>query len=134
MLLNKSLHSSSIPKEFIDKEEIINNIFSSCVEPLLKYINHPALLHEWKVNIDAVAYKKKLMLTSINLLIKKKYNHHDSDLYWSTSIKDTIQWFPFLTIMEYTENIIKPNKGLITSLLSFFSVFQLCLFYDKDKV
>ena len=42
--LNKSLHSSYIQKEFNEKEEMINNIFSSCVEPLLKYINHPALL------------------------------------------------------------------------------------------
>ena len=48
---------------------------------------------------------------------KKKFNRHDSDLYWQKSVKDTINWFPFLTIMEHTANITKKNKGLISSLL-----------------
>ena len=29
------------------------NIFSANVEPLLKDINHPVLLQEWKLNLDA---------------------------------------------------------------------------------
>ena len=61
--------------------------------------------------IDAKVYKHST---------KKEIDRHDSDLYWPTSIKDTIQWFPFLTIMEHTENILKPNKGLIPSLLKVF--------------
>ena len=36
---------------------MIINIFSEYVEPLLKDINHPALLQEWKLNIDAAAYE-----------------------------------------------------------------------------
>ena len=44
---------------------------------------------------------------------KKEIDRHDSNLYWSTSIKDKIQWFTFLTIIEHTENILKLNKGLI---------------------
>ena len=32
-------------------------IFSEYVEHLLKYINHTALLQEWKLNIDAADYK-----------------------------------------------------------------------------
>ena len=59
---------------------------------------------------------------------------HNSELYWPTLIKDTIQWFPFLTIMEHTANILKPNKGLIPSLLEAFSMFELRLFDDKYKV
>ena len=62
---------------------------------------------------------------------KKEIYRHDSDLYWPTSIKDTIQWFPFLTIIEHTANIINPNKGIIPSLLKVFPMFQLRLFYDK---
>ena len=54
---------------------------------------------------------------------KKEIYCHDSNLYRPTSIQYTIQWFTFITIMEHTENIIKPNKGLITSLLRIF----LCL-------
>ena len=38
---------------------------------------------------------------------KRKFNYHDSDDYCPTSIKDTIQWFPFLTIMEHTANIME---------------------------
>ena len=30
------------------------------VVPLLKDINHPALLQEWKLNIDAAAYEKNI--------------------------------------------------------------------------
>ena len=48
---------------------------------------------------------------------KKEIYYHDSDLYWPTTIKDQIQWFPFITIMEHTENIMNPNKGIIPSIL-----------------
>ena len=58
LLLNKKLHSSYIQREFNEKEEIINIIFSSYVEPLLKEINHPIFLQERKLNLDASAYKK----------------------------------------------------------------------------
>ena len=55
-------------------------------------------------------------------------------MYWPTSIKDTIQWFPFINIMEHTVNITNPNKGLITLLLEVFSMSELSLIDDGDKV
>ena len=60
LLLNKSLHSSYIKKSFNDKEVIIINKFILYVLPLLKDINHPALLQEWKLNLDAAAYEKHI--------------------------------------------------------------------------
>ena len=39
---------------------MIINIFSAYVVPLLKYINHPAFLQEWKLNLDAAAYEKNI--------------------------------------------------------------------------
>ena len=42
--VNKNLHSSYIQTELNDKKEMILNIFSAYVAPLLKDINHPALL------------------------------------------------------------------------------------------
>ena len=36
------------------------NIFSAYVEPLLKYINRPALLQECKLNLDDVAYERNI--------------------------------------------------------------------------
>ena len=53
-------------------------------------------------------------------------------MYWPTSIKDTIKWFPFLTITENTANILNPNKGLIPSLLNVFPMIWLFLFDDKE--
>ena len=60
LVVNKSFHSSYIQTELNDKKETIINIFSEYVEPLLKYINHPALLQEWKLNLDATYYEKYL--------------------------------------------------------------------------
>ena len=73
------------------------------------------------------------MLTCIKLL-KKKLNRHDSDSYWPTSIKDTINWFPFLTIMEHTANITKTNRGLILSLFKVFAMFEFRLMGDKEHL
>ena len=58
---------------------------------------------------------------------------HDSNLYWTTSIKDTIKRFPFLAIMEHTANILKPNKGLIPSLLNIFAGFEFFFIDYRDK-
>ena len=44
---------------------------------------------------------------------KKKFNRVDSDDHWTTSIKKSSQWFPFLTIMEHTAYKTKENNGLI---------------------
>ena len=55
-------------------------------------------------------------------------------MYWPTTIKDTIQWFPFLANMEHTANILKPNKGLVSSLFKVFALFELRLIDDRDKV
>ena len=48
---------------------------------------------------------------------KNKFNIVDSNKHWPKSIKNNIQWFPFLTIMEHTANKMQKNKGLISSLL-----------------
>ena len=39
---------------------MIINIFSAYVELLLKDINHPALLQEWKLNLDAAEYQNNI--------------------------------------------------------------------------
>ena len=35
----------------------------------------------------------------------------ESDEHWPTSIKEKIQWFPFLTIMEHTANKMEKILG-----------------------
>ena len=39
---------------------MIINIFGAYVVPLLKYINNPASIQEWKLNIDAAGYEKNI--------------------------------------------------------------------------
>ena len=58
---------------------------------------------------------------------KNKFNRVDSDEHWPKPIKDKIQWFPFLTIMEHTENKAKENNGPISSLLKMFAMFKIRL-------
>ena len=56
LVVNKSFHSSNIQTELNDKKENIIDIFSAYFVPLLKDINHTALLQEWKLNIYAAAH------------------------------------------------------------------------------
>ena len=58
LVLQYNLYSSYNKTKYIGEDEIIHNIFSTNVEPLLNYIKHPSLLQEWKLNIRALAYEK----------------------------------------------------------------------------
>ena len=60
LLLHKSLNNSYIQTEYNDKEEILNNTIITYVEPVLNYINCYTLIQEWKINLDAAAYEKKI--------------------------------------------------------------------------
>ena len=60
LAVNKILHYSYIQTEFNNKKEMIINIFSAYVVPLLKYINHPELLQEWKLNLDAAQQERNI--------------------------------------------------------------------------
>ena len=60
MVVDKNLHSSYFQTEFNDKKEMIINIFSAYFVPLMKHINHPALLQEWKLNLDDKAYENNI--------------------------------------------------------------------------
>ena len=126
LLVNTSFHSSSFQNKFnVRKEEIIN-IFSAYVEPLIKVINHPSLLQEWKRNPDAADYERNKNANHYKPS-EKQINRIDSYDYWPTSIKETIQWFPFLTVTEHTVNIMETNNGIISSLLNVFP----CVSYVK---
>ena len=60
LAVDKKFHSSYIQGEINGKKYMIINIFSAYSEPLLKDINHPAFLQEWKLNIDAAEYKNNI--------------------------------------------------------------------------
>ena len=76
--------------------------------------------------------KETLMLTYINLL--KKINSIVIIVTsWPTTIKYTVQWFCFLTILEHTAKIMDTNNGLISSLLKVFAMFELRLNHGEEK-
>ena len=110
LLVNKNSHCYYTNKEFNDKKEETINIFSAYLTPQIKEIHHPALLQEWKINLDAAEYEKISRLTFINPLKKKKIHRFDSDEHWPTSIKETIKWFTFPNIMEHSAQKTK-KKG-----------------------
>ena len=81
----------------------MDRLFSTYITPQIKEIYHPAIIQEWKLNIDAAEYEKKMTLThvpSTKIIINRK----DEFKHWPELIKSTMQWFPFLEIMEYTGN------------------------------
>ena len=42
---------------------------------------------------------------------KKKFNRVDNHKHWPEPIKETIQWFPYLTIMEHTAKKYNRIRG-----------------------
>ena len=62
----------SIQIEFNDKKKTIIKIFSAYFVPLLKDINHPAFLQEWKLNLDAAAYERNIDANMSKLSLKNK--------------------------------------------------------------
>ena len=57
----------------------------------------------------------------------KIINRIDEFEHWPASIKSTLQWFPFLEIMEYTGNEMQDDTHLTSSLLKMFSLFEIRL-------
>ena len=60
------------------------------------------MLQERKLNLDAAEYEKHILANMHKPSEKWKIHRVDSVEHWPTSIKETIQWFPFLIIMEHT--------------------------------
>ena len=43
----------------------MSRLFSTYVTPQIKEINHPEIIQEWKLNIDAAEYEKNMSKTNI---------------------------------------------------------------------
>ena len=102
LLVNSNYHSSYTNQELNDKKEKMNTIFSTCVTPQIKEINHPSLLQERKLNLDAAEYGKNMKANIYKPYERKKFNRVGNHKHWPASIKNKMQWFPFLTITEHT--------------------------------
>ena len=64
---------------------------------------------------------------------KNKINRFDNHKHCPVSVKETIQWFPFLTIMKHTANKMEKNR-LVSSWLKVFDMFEIRLSYKDEKL
>ena len=67
----------------------MSRLFSKCVTPQIKEIYHPAIIQEWKLNIDAGEYKKNMARSHLPSH-KKKINCIDYFGHWPASIKSIL--------------------------------------------
>ena len=44
----------------------MDRLFSTYVTPQIKEICHPAIIQEWKLNIDAAEYEKNMTLSHVS--------------------------------------------------------------------
>ena len=72
----------------------------------MENLDCPALIEEWKQNLDATDYGNSLY-KDVNLSsIERKIYRNDKTEYWPTSINQSLDWLPFFDIMEFTEDRI----------------------------
>ena len=64
----------------------------------------------------------------------KQINRIDEFEHWPESIKSTLQWFPFIEMMEYTGNDMQDDTHLTASLLKMFSLFEIRLSRGDDNL
>ena len=132
--IQSNSHTAYKHNFYHDKKEIIDELFCQHIEPLLKDINHPALIQEQKQNLDAAAYEI-ILNEEVKILSKsKEIDNHDSQSYRPTSIIEEIQWFPFLTIMEHTADNIENYITLLPLLLKLFTIFNMRMWYDNENL
>ena len=89
------------------------------------------MLQKCRLNIDAAEYEQNIDDNLYKTSEKENLHRVDSGDYWPKLIKEIIQWFPFLTVMEHTANITEKNNELISSLLKVFAMFEILLSYKK---
>ena len=71
------------------------------------------MIQERILDIDAAEYERNIDANLYKPSEKKNFNRVDSGDYWPASIRETIQWFPFITIMEHTVNITEKRANII---------------------
>ena len=59
LYIGTQYHSLYSTDNYSDQTEKMDRLFKTYITPHLKEIYHPAILQEWKLNIDAAEYEKK---------------------------------------------------------------------------
>ena len=58
LYIGRDDHSSFSTDNYNDHKEALDRLFSTYITPQIKEIYHPAIIQEWKLNIDASEYEK----------------------------------------------------------------------------
>ena len=77
LYIGTQYHSLYSTENYNDQTEEMDRLFRTYITPQMKEIYHPAILQEWKLNIDAAEYKKNMTLTHLPSL-KKRINCIDN--------------------------------------------------------
>ena len=65
--------------------------------------------------------------------MKKKIDCNYKTEYWPKSIMESLNWLPFLDIMEFTAYKIKNDKNIFPSLLKFLQCLRLNIVGNNKK-
>ena len=98
----------------------------------MEYLDHPALIEEWKQKIYVTAYENNLNQDVKIPSIKKTCYRNNKPEYWPTIIKESLNWLPFIYIMEFALDRIDNDK-LLPSLLKLFSMFNINFWYSPGE-
>ena len=65
LYIGKNYHSLYLTENYNGQTKAMDRLFSSYITPQIKEIYYPAIIHEWKLNIDAAEYEKNMTLTHL---------------------------------------------------------------------
>ena len=74
------------------------------------------MLREWKLNPDAAEYKRNIDANLYKTFEKKKFNCHNSEKYWPTSITEKLVvyfYYHYITYCNYYEDKYWANSFII---------------------
>ena len=129
--IQKNMHLLYQQDFYKDKQKEIYKLFIEKLVPIMDYLYQPALIEEWKQNIDAADYEKNQNQYVKLPSIKKKNDCNYKTEYWPTSINESLHWFPFIYIMDFTAERIEYDKKLLPSLLKIISMFKIKCWYSQ---
>ena len=70
LYIGKNYHSLYSTENYNDQTKAMGRLFSTYITPQIKEIYHPAIIQEWKLNIDSAEYEKNMSLTHLPSLKK----------------------------------------------------------------
>ena len=82
---------------------------------------------------DAAAYEKYIYKDEKLPSIKKKIDRNYKTDYWPKRIVESLNWLPFLDIVEFTADRIENDKNLLPSLLKYFTMFKIKCWWNQRE-